>query len=170
MIKLQTHIKEFVYGATDGVVTTFAIIAGTIGAGLDPFVVLALGISNVLADGFSMAASNYLSERSEHVDVEEMPNDFQDALAASLATFISFVAVGIVPVIPYIVGIFLDIGYSLQFIIAIIATSACFVFIGAMRGWVTGRNMIKTSAETLIIGGVAATIAYVVGNLVEKMM
>jgi vacuolar iron transporter family protein len=170
MITLQTHIKEFVYGATDGVVTTFAIIAGTIGAGLDPFVVLALGISNVLADGFSMAASNFLSERSEHVDDQAPGDNLKEALSASFATFISFVSVGIVPIVPFIIGSFANISYMDQFIIAIIATSCAFLFIGAMRGWVTGRNTIKTSLETLLIGGVAASIAYGVGNLVERLM
>ena len=52
------------YGATDGVVTTFAVIAGVVGASLSPSVVLILGFANLFADGFSMALGNYLSSRS----------------------------------------------------------------------------------------------------------
>ncbi|WP_341477210.1 VIT1/CCC1 transporter family protein [Shimia abyssi] len=53
------------YGAIDGAVTTFAIVAGVAGAGLSPFVIVALGLANVLADGFSMAAANYSGTKAE---------------------------------------------------------------------------------------------------------
>ena len=43
-------LRDFVYGAIDGAVTTFAIVAGVAGAGLSPFVIIALGMANVLAD------------------------------------------------------------------------------------------------------------------------
>ena len=53
------HIRDFVYGGIDGAITTFAVVAGVKGAGLPTTVVLILGLANLLADGFSMAASNY---------------------------------------------------------------------------------------------------------------
>ena len=56
----QNYLRDFVYGGIDGSVTTFAIVAGTIGASLSIEVVLILGIANLVADGFSMAASNFL--------------------------------------------------------------------------------------------------------------
>ena len=56
----EKYLTEFIYGAIDGTVTTFAIVAGVVGAGLSPGIVLILGFSNVLADGFSMASSNFL--------------------------------------------------------------------------------------------------------------
>ncbi|MHA6263607.1 VIT1/CCC1 transporter family protein [Arenibacterium sp. CAU 1754] len=58
-------LRDFVYGGIDGSVTTFAIVAGVAGAGLPPFVIVALGLANVLADGFSMAASNYSGAKAE---------------------------------------------------------------------------------------------------------
>jgi VIT1/CCC1 family predicted Fe2+/Mn2+ transporter len=58
-------IKDVVYGANDGIITTFAVIAGVAGASLPPITVLLLGFANLLADGFSMAASNYLGTKSE---------------------------------------------------------------------------------------------------------
>lgn len=62
----QTYLKDTVYGAIDGAVTTFAIVSGVAGAGLSSGVVIVLGLANVLADGFSMAVSNYLGTRSEN--------------------------------------------------------------------------------------------------------
>lgn len=58
-------LRDAVFGAIDGTVTTFAIVAGVAGAGLSPFVIVALGIANVLADGFSMAAANYSGSTAE---------------------------------------------------------------------------------------------------------
>ncbi len=48
----ERYLREFVYGAIDGTVTTFAIVSGVVGAGLSPSIVLILGLANVLADGF----------------------------------------------------------------------------------------------------------------------
>jgi len=59
------HIKDFIYGANDGIITTFAIVTGAAGADFSPLVVIVLGFANLLADGFSMAASNYLGNSSE---------------------------------------------------------------------------------------------------------
>lgn len=58
-------LRDAVYGAIDGAVTTFAIVAGVAGAGLSPFVIIALGIANVLADGFSMAAATYSGTKAD---------------------------------------------------------------------------------------------------------
>ena len=61
----HTYLKDFVYGAIDGTVTTFAVVSGVAGAGLDARIVIVLGFANLLGDGFSMAASNYLGTRTE---------------------------------------------------------------------------------------------------------
>lgn len=58
-------LRDVVYGAIDGSVTTFAIVAGVAGAGLSPFIIVALGLANVIADGFSMAAGNYSATKAE---------------------------------------------------------------------------------------------------------
>lgn len=62
-------LRDAVYGAIDGTVTTFAIVAGVAGAGLSPFVVVVLGLANVLADGFSMAAANYSGIKAEQDNI-----------------------------------------------------------------------------------------------------
>ncbi|KKR51077.1 MAG: hypothetical protein UT84_C0003G0072 [Candidatus Curtissbacteria bacterium GW2011_GWA1_40_16] len=59
------YIGDFIYGANDGIITTFAVVAGAVGASLSPVVILILGFANIVADGFSMGASNYLGRRSE---------------------------------------------------------------------------------------------------------
>ncbi|WP_419740982.1 VIT1/CCC1 transporter family protein [Ruegeria sp.] len=58
-------LRDIVYGGIDGSVTTFAIVAGVAGAGLSSFVIVALGLANVLADGFSMAVGNYSGTKAE---------------------------------------------------------------------------------------------------------
>jgi VIT1/CCC1 family predicted Fe2+/Mn2+ transporter len=60
-----SYLRDFVYGAVDGAVTTFAVVAGVAGANLDEAVVIILGGANLIADGFSMAASNFLGSRAE---------------------------------------------------------------------------------------------------------
>jgi len=58
--KNPEYLRSAVFGANDGLVTTFAVVAGAAGAGLSPSVVVILGCSNVLADGISMALGDYL--------------------------------------------------------------------------------------------------------------
>ena len=60
-----SYLRDWVYGGIDGTVTTFAIMAGVVGASLDARVVLILGACNLLADGLSMAAANYSSTTTE---------------------------------------------------------------------------------------------------------
>jgi VIT1/CCC1 family predicted Fe2+/Mn2+ transporter len=60
-----TYLRDWVYGGIDGAVTTFAIVAGVVGADLSNPVVLILGAANLLADGFSMAAANYSGSKAE---------------------------------------------------------------------------------------------------------
>jgi VIT1/CCC1 family predicted Fe2+/Mn2+ transporter len=59
------YLRDWVYGGIDGAVTTFAIVAGVVGADLSARVVLILGAANLLADGFSMAAGNYSATKAE---------------------------------------------------------------------------------------------------------
>lgn len=63
--RYQQYISEFVYGGIDGSVTTFAVVSGSAGAGLDSSVIIILGFANLIADGFSMSVGSYLSNKSE---------------------------------------------------------------------------------------------------------
>jgi vacuolar iron transporter family protein len=66
----HSHLRDFVLGAMDGTVTTFAVVAGVAGAGLPSGIAIVLGTANLLADGFSMAAGNYLSTKTDRQVVE----------------------------------------------------------------------------------------------------
>jgi VIT1/CCC1 family predicted Fe2+/Mn2+ transporter len=68
----QNYIRDFIYGGIDGAVTTFAVVSGVSGAELSPAVVLILGFANLVADGFSMAASNFLGTRAEQDDYRRL--------------------------------------------------------------------------------------------------
>jgi VIT1/CCC1 family predicted Fe2+/Mn2+ transporter len=61
-----SYLRDWVYGGIDGTVTTFAIVAGAVGADLSNRYLLILGAANLLADGFSMAAANYSGTKTEH--------------------------------------------------------------------------------------------------------
>lgn len=63
-----SYLRDWIYGGIDGAVTTFAIVAGAVGAALSAKTILILGIANLLADGFSMAAANYSGTKSEEED------------------------------------------------------------------------------------------------------
>ncbi len=64
------YIKSFVYGGLDGIVMTFAVVAGVVGANLSARVVLILGVANLIADGISMAFGDYLSTKAENEYME----------------------------------------------------------------------------------------------------
>lgn len=70
--RTRGHLRDVIYGAIDGAVTTFAIVAGVVGADLSTRVIVALGIANVLADGFSMAAGNYSGTKAELDDAKRL--------------------------------------------------------------------------------------------------
>ncbi len=63
--ELGRYIREIVYGGNDGIVTTFAVVAGTVGANLPDSIIIVLGLANLFADGLSMATGAYLSEKSD---------------------------------------------------------------------------------------------------------
>lgn len=68
----QDYLGDFVLGAIDGCVTTFAVVAGVAGSGLPKSIAIILGVSNLIADGFSMAAGNYQSAQSDVQLIEKV--------------------------------------------------------------------------------------------------
>lgn len=67
-----SYLRDWIYGGIDGAVTTFAVVSGVVGADLSPAVILVLGFANLLADGFSMAASNFSGTRAEREEVRRL--------------------------------------------------------------------------------------------------
>lgn len=68
----HNYVRDWIYGGIDGAVTTFAVVSGVAGAELAPIIVLILGFANLVADGFSMAASNFLGTRAELDDFKRL--------------------------------------------------------------------------------------------------
>lgn len=67
-----SYLRDWVYGGIDGTVTTFAIMAGVVGANLSSTVVIILGVANLLADGFSMAAGNFTGTKAERDEYDQL--------------------------------------------------------------------------------------------------
>ena len=169
----EKHLAGFVYGAIDGTLTTFAIVSGVIGANLSPAIVLVLGLANVLADGFSMASSNFLSERSVRELREEVSaSSFERVtpLRSALTTFISFVIIGLIPLAPFGAALFFEMTLAFQFMLSIILTACAFITIGSIRGIVVKKGVLRSALETLLIGGLAAFISYLVGYLLRGLV
>ena len=68
----HNYLRDWIYGGIDGSVTTFAVVGGVVGARLSPWVIVVMGFANLLADGFSMAASNFLGTKAEHEDLKRL--------------------------------------------------------------------------------------------------
>ena len=68
----NNYLRDWIFGGIDGAVTTFAIVAGVVGAHLSASIVFILGLASVLADGFAMAAANYSGTKAERDDYERV--------------------------------------------------------------------------------------------------
>lgn len=162
---LTYYIGDVVYGANDGIITTFAVVAAAAGAGVSSTTIIILGVANLLADGFSMGASKYLSLRSEQ-SVHTATTSHRVPVHDGLATFVSFVIIGALPLIPF----FIPAAAENAFFISAIATGITFFVVGAARSMVTTLNPIIAGCEMLIVGGVASAIAYYVGAWIEVLI
>lgn len=168
----KRYISEFVYGAVDGTVTTFAVVAASAGAGISSVIILVLDIANLIADGFSMGSSAYLAASAEHDDSARNTRGRASSKVIGVATFGAFVLVGSVPVLPYVVDVIggLNIDGLTLFYISSAATALTFLTIGFVKGRVGGENPIKAAAVTLVLGAIAASLAYFVGSILAHWL
>ncbi|MFC2074103.1 VIT1/CCC1 transporter family protein [Campylobacterota bacterium] len=72
------NLSDAVLGGIDGCITTFAVVSGVFGAGLSPSIAIILGFGNLLADGFSMAVSNYESIKTHQDFIDGTRRDEED--------------------------------------------------------------------------------------------
>ncbi len=163
----QTYLPEFVYGAMDGAVTTFAVVAGTVGASLSPGIVIILGFANLFADGVSMAGSNYLSTKSEQ---DLAPGTGKDPRKTAVMTFISFVLIGFIPLLSFVLALFIPQLVRHEFLISIILTGIAFVFVGMERVRLSNIGIARSVLQSLVVGGGAAVIAYYVGFFLKSFI
>jgi VIT1/CCC1 family predicted Fe2+/Mn2+ transporter len=162
----EHYLKDLVYGANDGIITTFAVVAGVAGARLEARIVLILGFANLLADGFSMGASNFLSIRSDEAVRQSSGLSVREPFPGrhSVATFVAFVVAGCVPLLSYVVAV-----TSQPFLAAVLLTLGTLFFVGAARALVTRANWWWSGFEMLAVGSTAAAVAYGVGALVDRL-
>lgn len=164
-MKPKNYLPEFVYGGIDGTITTFAIVSGVVGASLNHTIILILGFANLFADGFSMAVSNYLSEKSKE-DLLSRKRTVRKSLAKKRATvtFFSFLIIGFIPLISFVFG------FKSQYIFSVVLTAIALIIVGYFKGTLTGKSKFKSSLQTLIIGGIAAVIAFSVGYFIKNLI
>ncbi len=164
----RNYLPSFVYGGSDGAVSYFTLMAGAYGAGLSIRMLIAIGVSNVVADAFSMATADYLSEDSKPnaVKKEEMKN--------AIITFFSFVIIGCFPLFPTLYAYLtlpLDATLPLSmFLLSTMLTILAFSYIGYIRGRILGRNIWRTIWQSIVICSVSATVAYILGEYVARLL
>jgi len=151
----------------DGLVTTFAIVTGAVGASLSPGIILIIGLANVLADAFSMGSSSYLSAVSEESIHEHRHS--KKPLRIAVATFVSFSIIGLVPLSPFLIAFFVPSLGPYATYVSIAATLIAFAGVGYISGVMLGKNPLLTAMRNVVIGGVAATIAFVVGYVLASV-
>lgn len=161
------YLRDLIYGANDGIITTFAVVAGVAGADLETPVVLILGFANLVADGFSMGASNYLSIRSHEAvrEAEGLGIEEPHAFRHGGATFLAFLTAGIVPLLAYV----LPLAAADRFSVAVTLTLLTLFGVGASRTFVTDRSWWRSGFEMLAVGAVAATVAYLLGAFLAQL-
>lgn len=160
------YLRDLVYGANDGIITTLAVVAGVTGASLSPAVAVVLGLANLAADGISMGASNYLGLKSE---LDQTGGSVMEEKPArhGLATLVAFIAMGAVPLLAYVLPS--PPGFS-TFGVALVLGGLALAFVGGARAPLTGRSYVGSALEMLVVGGAAAAAAYAVGLVAERVV
>ncbi|MCR4368400.1 MAG: VIT1/CCC1 transporter family protein [archaeon] len=221
-------LGDMVYGALDGIVTTFAVVAGAAGAGLGAGVILVLGFANLIADGLSMAVGNYLSMKSdqdyyeheykrESWEVDNYPKGEEEEIRqiykkkgfsgqkleklvelitsnktvwvetmmheelgmlqeqkspikAGLYTYFAFLVAGFVPLLIFVISLFVPLEAGIAFPIAFALTFLTIFIVGSLRSLVILKPWYIAGLEMLIIGGLTAIISYAVGSVLGSLV
>ena len=150
-LAIKNYAKSIVYGGMDGIVTTFAVVAGAVGGNL--------GVESILILGFSMAAGDYLSSTTEESNIKDK------SIKNALATFASFIIFGLIPLLSYIFMGVSTVFKAHTFLLACLFVSFALFLLGLVKGLITGENKAKEIFRTLFIGLVAALFAYYVGEV-----
>lgn len=160
------YIRDVVYGANDGLITTFAVVAGVVGGGLSSRTMLIIGAANLIADGLSMGVGNYLSIRSHEgaLAAQNRPEEEASPGRHGLATMLAFVAAGAAPLAPFVLGL-ADYGLAASALL----TFAMMFTVGALRGLITIQRWWVAGLEMLLLGMVVALAAYGSGLVVAAL-
>ena len=160
------YLRDMVYGALDGVITTMAILAGSQGASLSARVGLILGLANLIGDGISMGASNYLGLRSE---LEQAGGSVaaEAPWRHGLATAAAFVVVGAAPLIAFPVSAWTG---ARLFPLAVAFAALALAGAGVVRARFVGKTAGRSAIEMLAVGVLAGGVAYLAGRLASSLL
>lgn len=165
------YIRDIVYAANDGIVTTFAVVAGAQGAGMSAAVVLALGFANLAADGVSMGVGNYLGIKTERAaELGAAYDERAETVHAAKhggVTWVAFALAGLVPLLPYLVPG--AVPPRTAFAVSLALAVAAQLTVGAARAFATGRPALRGALEMLLVGGIAGLAAFAAGRAVEAL-
>ena len=157
------------YGANDGIITTFAVVAGVAGGALSTRAVLIVGAANLLADGLSMAVGNFLSIRADESArlARNLPEHEAEPVRHAVATFFAFVVAGAIPLAPYVTPSTFD---DSHFSASATLTGVALFSVGALRATVTTERWWRGGSEMLALGVVVAAAAYGAGALAAAVL
>lgn len=162
------YIRDIVYGANDGLITTFAVVSGVAGGALSQLAILVIGAANLAADGVSMGVGNLLAIRADERarEADGLPELEAYPWKHGLATLIAFAGAGAIPLVPYV----LPLPPPARLPWSIGMTFASLFLLGAARALVTRDRWWRTGLETLLLGFVVAIAAYGAGRLVASVV
>jgi VIT1/CCC1 family predicted Fe2+/Mn2+ transporter len=161
------YLRDLVYGANDGIITTFAVVAGVTGGELAASVVLIIGAANLAADGVSMGVGNLLAIRANESAraAQDLPEEEAFPWKHGLATLAAFVGAGVVPLVPFL----LPLPAAHRLVWSATMTMAALFGVGAARAAVTVDRWWSTGLETLLLGAVVAVAAFGAGSLIASV-
>lgn len=160
------YLRDIVYGANDGAITTLAIVAGVSGAALSTDVALVLGAANVVADGISMGAAGYTALKSD-LQQRRVPSRLERPLRHAVVTFCAFAVAGALPLFAY-APVAARGGPAL--LAATGVALAALAVLGVWRAPLVRRPRWRSALETVLIGAAAALAAFLVGALAQRLV
>ena len=153
-------LRNFVFGAEDGLVSTVGLLAGVSFAGLGSRYIIVSGIILILVEALSMAAGAYISEDSS-VDIITDGKKNSNLIYDSVVMFFSYLLIGLIPLLPYIfIG-----DTRVAFYWSLGSTLLALFSLGLFKGYFLGKPLLLNAFKIAGIGSVVVGIAVVVGLL-----
>jgi vacuolar iron transporter family protein len=160
------YIRDVVYGANDGIITTFAVVSGVAGGGLSTLAILVIGAANLAADGMSMGVGNLLAIRADERAraAANLPELEAFPWKHGLATLLAFVVAGAIPLLPFVIP-----ALETRTLWSTVFTFVALFVLGASRALVTIDRWWRSGLETLLLGVLVALAAYGAGKVVSTL-
>lgn len=161
------YLGEFTLGSIDSLITNFVVISSALGGGVanDKYILILFCIANCFGDGLSMGVSQYTNKATE---IAQKLSKDKSAFMSGLITFISFVIVGFIPILPFIYYTNEQIQKAKK--ISIIITLISFFIVGMIKGYYLGCCMTSYGLRTFTLGSISALTAYTIGMLIEQYL